>query len=86
MTAVDAGPDQDADRAAVPRRVHGRGHREADAPTGLVGPSAGAAGDGARRGGGGGVEGRGVAQDKSTTRDLGAYVCFEDEGLTIEPW
>ena len=39
--ALDAGPDQDADRKAVPRRLHGRGSVEADAPTRLVlpGPS-----------------------------------------------
>src|SRR5712691_3797167 len=46
--AVDSGPDQDADREAVPRRVHGRGDLEADAPARLVQPGPGAAGDGTR--------------------------------------
>jgi winged helix-turn-helix protein len=45
----------------------------------LVLPGSGPAGPGTRRGGGRGVEGRGVAADKSTARDLGAYICFEDE-------
>ena len=30
-------------------------------------------------GGRGGVEGRGVAAGKSAARDLGAWICFEDE-------
>jgi transposase len=45
----------------------------------LVGPGPGTAGNGTRRGGGRGVEGRGVARYKSTARDLGAWICFEDE-------
>ena len=32
------------------------------------------------------MEGRGVAADKSTARDLGAYICFEDEaGQGLRP-
>jgi DDE superfamily endonuclease len=39
-----------------------------------------------RRGRGRSVEGRGVAGYKSTARDLGAYVCFEDEaGQGLRP-
>src|SRR6266536_908173 len=84
--AVDAGPDQDADRQAVPRRVHRRGHREVDAPARLVLPGAGAPGARTRRGGGRGVEGRGVARYKTTARDLGAFICFEDEaGQGLRP-
>ena len=84
--ALDAGPDQDADRQAVPRRLHRRGHLEADAPARLAGPGAGPPGDGTRRGGGRSVEGRGVAADKSAARDLGAFICFEDEaGQGLRP-
>ena len=42
------GPDQDADRQAVPRRVHHRGHLEAAAPARLVLPGPGPPGDGTR--------------------------------------
>ena len=38
------------------------------------------------RGGGRGVESRGVARYKRVPRDLGAYVCFEDEaGQGLRP-
>ena len=47
--ALDAGPDQDADRQAVPRRLHRRGHLEADAPARLVLLGPGPPGDGTRR-------------------------------------
>ena len=41
---------------------------------------------GTRRRGGRGVEGRGVARYKSTARDLGAFICFEDEaGQGLRP-
>src|SRR5215470_9523424 len=52
----------------------------------LAGPGPGPPGDRARRGGGRGVEGRGVAGYKSTARDLGAFICFEDEaGQGLRP-
>src|SRR4249919_1720720 len=83
---MDPRQDQDPDREAIPRRVHRRGHLEADAPARLVGPGAGAPGDGTRRRGGRGVEGRGVARYKRTARDLGAFICFEDEaGQGLRP-
>ena len=46
--ALDAGPDQDADRQAVPRRLHRRGGVEADAPAWLVGPGSRPPGNRAR--------------------------------------
>ena len=80
------GPDQDADRQAVPRRLHPRGGVEADAPARLVLPGPGPAGARTRRGRRRGVEGRGVARYKSTARDLGAFICFEDEaGQGLRP-
>src|SRR5438045_1509920 len=52
----------------------------------LVAAGPGATGDGTRRGRRAGVEGRGVARNKSTARDLGAYLCFEDEaGQGLRP-
>ena len=52
----------------------------------LVGPGPGPAGDGTRRRGGRGVEGAGVARYKRAARDLGAYLCFEDEaGQGLRP-
>src|SRR5262249_7022999 len=73
-------------RPAVPRRVHRAGRVEADAPAWLVVPGAGAPGAGTRRGRHRGVEGRGVARDKRAARDLGAYICFEDEaGQGLRP-
>ena len=51
--------------------------READTPARLVSPGPRAAGDGTRRRGGRGAVGRGAARNKSTARDLGAFICFE---------
>jgi transposase len=52
----------------------------------LVGPGPGASGHGTRRRRGHRVEGRGVARYKSTARDLGAFICFEDEaGQGLRP-
>jgi Winged helix-turn helix len=42
-------------------------------------PSPGPAGARVRRGRGRGVEGPGVARYKCIARDLGAFICFEDE-------
>src|SRR5262249_48277252 len=62
------------------------GALEGAAPAWLVLPGPGPPGAGTRRRGGRGMEGRGVARDKRVARDLGAYVCFEDEaGQGLRP-
>src|ERR1700756_1894021 len=59
---------------------------EADATARLVLPGPGPPGARAGRRGGRCVEGPGVARYKSTARDLGAFICFEDEaGQGLRP-
>ena len=81
--AVDAGPDQDADRQAVPRRLHRRGHLAAAAPgTVLPGPGAPAM----ERDDAAVAVWKDQVWPESTARDLGAFICFEDEaGQGLRP-
>src|ERR1700748_322498 len=65
--------------------LHGGGHLEGDGVARLAVSGSGPSGDGTRRGRD--CDGkRGVGADKRTARDLGAYICFEDEaGQGLRP-
>lgn len=82
---LDAGPDQDADRAPVPQEHDAVGHRADVAPARLQPPSPGPPCDRARRGCRDRLGEGDLAPGGNAVAALGAWLCFEGEGSSMTP-
>src|SRR5204863_5879867 len=85
-SALDPGPDHDADRPAVPPAVHPARHRLPVAPHGLVGAGAAAPRGRAQRGRDRRMAHPDLGEGTRLAASTGAWILFEDEaGATLRP-